>query len=378
MASLLVQSLVAALIGGAAWAVSSMVTMGVIALAEQRQLLAPVNHRSSHKVPVPRLGGVGIMMGNLVGFLSLALVLVAGNQLPEFLRPVDGAMPLSTLALMAGAAFGAFLLGLWDDLGNVPAAVKLVGQLVLCLVPPLLGLRLEQIHLPGMPAVIELAPAVGIPLTVLWLLAIMNAFNFMDGINGIAGRFAQVVAVGSLIGVVLYRGGETILYLAPAIFGACGGFLGYNVPRARTFMGDCGSQPLGLLLGLLGIHISQLPTTYPLPFIAYVVMVSPFLYDVAITLVKRLLEGRNVFQAHREHLYQRHLIATGEDHLRTLWFFESHHLPLVVLGTVYLLLFWRPTDAIWQAAILGLSLIVLAHYTWQVLAAEDRNPMAVR
>jgi len=360
---------------GMAWALSWITTRGAIALAERRRIVATVNHRSSHRVPTPRLGGVGIVSGMFFACAIVALGLVAPETFPVAMRPSKDAISLWLLAVLAVSILGAFLLGLWDDIADAPALVKLVGQLALAIVPPVLGWRLEHIHFPGMSGALELQTVPSVMLTSVWILAMMNAVNFMDGINGIAGRFGQVVAASAFFATFQLGGSESLLILCAGLFGGCTGFLSWNLPKARTFMGDCGSQPLGLFLALLGVHLANLPTTFPLPILGYILIVSPFLFDTGITLVKRLLEGKNVLHAHREHLYQRYLVACGEDHDRTLFFFEMHHLAVALLGILYVFYFFSPADVGWQVGAIGTAALILAHYAWRVLEAEDRRPI---
>ncbi|MBI1290727.1 hypothetical protein GC173_05730 [bacterium] len=347
-----------------------------IVLAEKRRIMAEVNHRSSHRTPTPRLGGVGLVAGILLGIGVATLAVLSPQSFPVVVRPTENALSPSMFGVMAACVLGAFLLGLWDDISNPPAWVKLVGQLILAIAPPLLGWRMKHFHVPGMDEVTEIPAMAGTVVTALWILALMNAVNFMDGINGIAGRFGQIVAGATFFAIFQLRGGEGVMVLCACLFGACTGFLFWNHPKARTFMGDCGSQPLGLFVALLGVMVVNLPTSYPLPFLGFVIIVSPFLFDVGITLMKRLLEGQNVLKAHREHLYQRHLAATGEDHDNTLFFYELHHLPIAVIGILYIFYLYAPANAAAQTVCLLLTTAILAHYAWRVLRAEDQRLLA--
>lgn len=377
----LVQLLLAAgAVALAAYGVSRFLTGWSISLAERQQLLAEVNERSSHRHPTPRVGGIGLMAGVAVGFVVLAVALAMPQVLPAVLRPVAGAersLGWLTLGGMAASTALAFALGLWDDRSNPPALVKLAGQVAIAAIPPLCGLRLREFHVPGMAAALPLGPLPGGALAALWILAVMNAVNFMDGINGLAGRFAVWTSVAAGLGVFASAGGETVYPLAAAIIGGAAGFLHYNLPQARTFMGDCGSQPLGALVAMLGLHVTTLPTTYPLPLLGFAAVVSVFLWDVGFTLVRRSLAGKNVLQAHREHLYQRYLIAHAEDHPATLFHVENHLLTTGLAGAAYLRWAFDPRQWLLQAILLGVVAASLAFYTRAALvpAAPPRpNP----
>jgi UDP-N-acetylmuramyl pentapeptide phosphotransferase/UDP-N-acetylglucosamine-1-phosphate transferase len=170
-----------------------------------------------------------------------------------------------------------------------------------------------------------------------------------------------------------FGGWESLIILCAAAIGAVHGFLNYNLPVARTFMGDCGSQPLGVFIALLGVHLATVPTTYPLPLLGFVLIVSVFLYDVAYTLIKRASERKNVLQAHREHLYQRYLIATGEDHRGTLDMMEGYMIITGIAGGLYLHIAFDPAKTTRQLVLVAIAVAALVHYTIKVRRAEHRS-----
>jgi UDP-N-acetylmuramyl pentapeptide phosphotransferase/UDP-N-acetylglucosamine-1-phosphate transferase len=334
----------AVVFGFAAYGLAWWATKASIGLAHANGLLAHPNHRSSHTTPTPRVGGIGLVLGVLVP-MGVYLPLAGSIQGVQRLTEIDPVDARSYLA--AGIAVVlAFLLGLWDDRGDPPALAKLAGQFLVAAIPPSLGLRLEQLHVP-LVGFLELPAVAGWLLSFVWLLAMMNAVNFMDGINGLAGRFAVVVAIGLLVCTFNRAGCTELVVLAAVLWGAAEGFLAWNAPEARTFLGDCGSQPLGALAALavlllatndLGVTITAPDgATFPLfdPFLGGVILVAPFLFDVGLTLVRRAARGANILEAHREHLYQRHLIATGESHDQTLGFVCSVLWTNAIIAVVY-------------------------------------------
>jgi Fuc2NAc and GlcNAc transferase len=170
--------------------------------------------------------------------------------------------------------------------------------------------RVEVVH--GMPWIgdLDLAWAAW-PLTLFWLACYPNAFNFMDGINGIASVTAAVSSAVFVFAAV--SGGRpprdpALLACALATEVAALGFVPWNFPRARTFMGDVGSLPLGLALAFCAVRANSVGA---LSFPASVLLLGPFLFDVTFTLVARLRRGERLGQAHREHLYQRLARALG-------------------------------------------------------------------
>lgn len=360
-------------IAAIAFAVSALVTRWAIGLAHRGRLLAEVNERSSHTIPTPRLGGIGLVSGIAVGFAVLALMTATPNSLPRILQPSDGDFlhwgRWLGFVLPVMLAFG---LGLWDDRSNPPAMAKLAGQILLAFLAPLMGVRLEEVALPFLATPLVLPYPIAVLVSAGWILLVMNAVNFMDGINGLAGRFATHAAFWLLLCTWNLAGWESMLPLCAALWGGATGFLLWNHPRARTFMGDCGSQPLGVLVALLCIHVTTLPTTHTIALLAPVAVVSVFLFDVLLTLVRRSMAGKNLLHAHREHLYQRHLAATGENHGATLAFVSRYLLLTGGAGAAMGLFFSVPGRGGGQAVMALICAGALAHYLWVVLRVEAR------
>ncbi len=270
--------------GGAAFLVAGTLVPLLVSFAVGRNLLDVPNLRSSHEVPTPRLGGVAIILGAWVGF--------------ALLRP-EGAWPLLACATLIGAV------GLADDLSNLhfgmkAAAQTLVASGLLILYPP-------QV-LSDAPGAWGIAAfAIG----VLWIVALSNAFNFMDGIDGFMGGVALVNML-----FLAAIAGEGFL---PALAGATAGFLVWNISPASIFLGDSGAYFLGFGLAAVALYAPVPEAGWtPLGFVACALVFTPLLFDTAYTLVRRLLTGagKNIFSAHREHIYQRITPTTGM-HRRT-------------------------------------------------------------
>src|SRR5439155_22851542 len=210
--------------------------------------------------------------------------------------------PTISRPILVGAALLAAVSWI-DDVRSLPAAVRLAVQLVA------VGLALRA----GLPAGLVfqgwLPPALdGIATAGLWLLFI-NLFNFMDGIDGLAGSEAAAIGIGLMLfaGVGIGRDPELVM-LSAAITAAAAGFLIWNWAPARIFLGDVGSVPLGYLLGFLLLDQAaqgrwEIALILPLYFLA----------DATITLLRRLWRGARVWRAHREHFYQR-AVQRGHGH----------------------------------------------------------------
>jgi UDP-N-acetylmuramyl pentapeptide phosphotransferase/UDP-N-acetylglucosamine-1-phosphate transferase len=273
--------------GGAVTAISFVGVRLVLAVARRKDLLDHPNERSSHSIPTPSGGGVGLA-GAIALVLPVAAVLAGVPQL-FWLLP--------TVVVACG-------LGIYDDARPLGAGAKLIA-LALASAPVFGIAAADLIRLPYLPT-FSLAWA-GVPLTVFWLTGYANAFNFMDGIDGIAGITAAVS--GAVFAVAGALAGDLATTLTGTlVLGASLGFLPANFPRARIFMGDAGSLPLGILLAaaaLLAADDHGVREAQALSFPASVLLLGPFLFDVVFTLTRRAARGARLGEAHREHLYQR-------------------------------------------------------------------------
>lgn len=245
----------------------------------RKAVLDRPNHRSSHTVPTPRGGGLAV-----VGVLLLAWgVCTALGQ---------AAVPQATAWAMA-AALGLMAISWLDDLKDLPARLRLLAMIAAVA----LGLAL----LPDGPVFQGLLPvwADRAAAAFLWLWFI-NLYNFMDGIDGISGSETAAIGLGLLIVGLLTGGVAAPPALAATIIAAGLGFLVWNWHPARIFLGDVGSVPLGFLLGWL-----LLSAAVHGAWAAALILPLYYLADASITLTRRLLRGEKIWQAHREHFYQK-------------------------------------------------------------------------
>jgi len=262
---------------------TTFVAVGVFQWIARRWRLFDVpNERSSHAVPTPRSGGYAI------AFAVLITVLLNPHDL-------DDSMSLGFAHLFVAAAVVGFI----DDARGLSPSVKFGCLLVLAWWG---SARIVE-NVGGVPFVgeVRLPEWVAAMATVLCLALYPHAFNFMDGINGIAGLTAAVT--GAAFAVAGVRGGDTTVARWGAVTaGASLGFLPWNFPKARIFMGDAGSLPLGLMLILCAVFAAH-SNALPLP--ASILLLGPFLFDVTFTLIRRRREGKPLGAPHKEHLYQR-------------------------------------------------------------------------
>ena len=262
--------------------------------------------RSSHKAPTPRTGGVAVM----IGFLGPALALSALD--PDLLR-------------FAALVFAAFMLGFADDARSLPAVVKLLGQTALAALFVFLFGAVEALPAPFIGAV-ALGPAAA-PLTVFWIVAFMNAYNFMDGANGLAAT-AAIFGLSALAVAIAASGAGAAAAAAALLAAAIFGFLPLNFPKGRLFLGDSGSQSIGFALAALAVFAAQAQAGAASALFAPTAFM-PFLFDVAFTLAHRAARRRNLLDGHNEHLYQL-LIRLGARHSSV----TALYLALVAVSTL--------------------------------------------
>lgn len=262
---------------GAAFAI----TKWIRSYALRTDLLDVPNARSSHTQPTPRSGGIAIASVSLLGFAVL-----------YFTRVLD--QDLFYALLVGGGAIA--LVGYIDDRRHLSAKVRLLVHLGAALWG-LLWLGMGEIGTEEFAAPSWFSYLLGM-IGIAWLL---NLFNFMDGIDGIAASEAAFVTLsGVLLAVV--GGKDTGVAAAAFVLGtACLGFLAWNWPPAKIFMGDVGSGYIGFVIALLTIAAGR---GDPSSLLAWLILSGVFVTDATVTLLRRLLRGERVYQAHRSHGYQ--------------------------------------------------------------------------
>ena len=276
-----------------AFAVGALVTAW-LTRASHRRLLDQPNARSLHHTPVPRSGGLGVIAGLALGWLSLWAMGGAGRELLAI---------LPALGLVAGVS-------LWDDLGDVSRRLRLVIHIIAAVILGLGGLVWQGLDLPGLS--FGFPPPVAWALTILFVVWMINLYNFMDGTDGFAGGMA-VFGFGTLA-VLGWRAGDPGFALtAGCVAASAAGFLTRNFPPARIFLGDVGSSVLGLLAAALSLW-GTARGLFPL-WVAWLAF-SPFIVDATWTLLHRIIDRERVWEPHRRHHYQR-LVLSGWGHRKT-------------------------------------------------------------
>jgi UDP-GlcNAc:undecaprenyl-phosphate/decaprenyl-phosphate GlcNAc-1-phosphate transferase len=290
-----------ALVGAGALALllNAAITPLVLRIAHRRGWFDQPGARKIHTDPTPRLGGMGI-------FISFFLTALAAELLfPALLHgPWTGSLRPRSLAL-----FGGFLVihgvGLVDDFWNLPALAKLCAQVAAAALVTLGGYTFP---LGGSPGSLSVLAVVSWVVTVVWIVGISNAMNLVDGVDGLAGGIACLAALATGIVAVL-QGTPSTAVLAVTLFGAVAGFLIYNFPPARIFMGDSGSLLLGFTLACLPL-VSHTEVSNLGAFLAPLTVLTIPILDTAAAILRRVRRRQPIHMPDKEHIHHM-LLALG-------------------------------------------------------------------
>ncbi len=323
-------------------ALSFSLVWGLRIWAERQRIYDIPNERSSHTRPTPRGGGIAIVFVTLFGVWILS----------------PG--PVSSRFFYTIAALLIAIISLFDDLRSLSNRVRFVVHILAAVLAILIFGYFDILKVPSLGD-FKLS-AIGMFITFFWIVGLTNAYNFMDGIDGIAGGQAVVAGVGwAILGSIWQLPLVSVLGLLLAASSL--GFLGHNWPPARIFMGDVGSAFLGYNFAVLAVIAAQ--TNSLAPLVGFL-LVWPFVVDTGYTFIRRLSKRENVFSAHRSHIYQR-LVISGLSHKRV----SSLYISLAALGLVTALAFVMGFDG-WGW--IGLAGIILASlWIWRLTILREKR-----
>jgi UDP-GlcNAc:undecaprenyl-phosphate GlcNAc-1-phosphate transferase len=309
----------------------------------KRWLSAPAGHRHLHNEAIPRLGGVAIVFSFLI---ATAMALFAG----KFAIHSAKSLSLAPLTTILPPAVLIFLLGVYDDRRDAGPLLKFSVQAVAGAMLFAGGLRIFA--LPVLFGTHRFSSVTGLALTIVWVIAITNAFNLIDGLDGLAAGSALFSTL--VVFVVALLGNMSLISLvALALAGAIVGFLRYNFNPATIFLGDCGSLFIGFMLSALALYGSQKTPTIIAVAIPMVSFGLPIL-ETSLSVLRRLISGRPVFTADREHIHHK-LLQRGMSHREVVIVLYGVS---AIFALLSLFLLW-PTGST-----LGLVLAVLGTGIW--------------
>jgi UDP-GlcNAc:undecaprenyl-phosphate GlcNAc-1-phosphate transferase len=319
-----------------------LVTPAVVGVVTSRGVYGHVRPGSDAEAPrVPRLGGIAVCLATTVALGAAALMPGEAGAV--------GAGGNTFLAGLLLAGWLIFAAGLLDDLYDLRPTTKLLAQSLAAATAYGAGFRIEQVSFAGLSVQVGV---LSLALTLLWIVAVVNAFNLIDGLDGLATGIA-LVALGSTFVVAWILGNTEVAVVCAALGGALLGFLRYNFRPARIFLGDSGSQFVGFMVAVLSVHGSTKSATAVLAAVPLLVLALPLL-DTLLSILRRWLRGKPVFGADEHHLHHR-LLAIGLTHVRAVVLLYVLAAALAVLGVV---LAFGPARMVTVSALGGAAITV--------------------
>lgn len=244
----------------------------------------PKDERRMHKKPIPLIGGLAIFLGFVVSSLIFVKV------------------DIEIMSMLLGGLI-MVVLGIFDDKYCLSAKLKLVVQILVAMIPVFSGVRIERIILPFVESGGIEFGWLSYPITILWIVALTNAVNLIDGLDGLAAGVSAIASF-SIFLVAIIQGEYIIAILTAALLGACFGFLPYNFSPASIFMGDTGSTFLGYIMAcisVIGLFKIHAIISFAVPFIAFGIPI----FDTSFAILRRIKEHRPIMSPDRGHLHHR-------------------------------------------------------------------------
>jgi UDP-GlcNAc:undecaprenyl-phosphate GlcNAc-1-phosphate transferase len=331
---------------------SALLTPVLIRVAKVLALIDSPRTGKIHLRPTPTGGGLALWAAFFVVLWATALTRL--NVEWEELRPLIG---LTVAGLLITG------LGLWDDWHGLGALPKLAVQVPVAVLVWVAGFRVDLLTNP-FGADLALG-ALSLPFTLLWVLAVVNAVNLIDGLDGLATGIAMIAAL-TLAAVGFARGEILVLLLSATLAGSLAGFLPFNFPPARIFLGDTGSLLVGLLLAVTALvenRKATLALTLAVPMVA---MLVPML-DTFLAIVRRVRNGRHPFRGDTDHLHHRLLTLglTGRGAVFLMWGASLYFGALAFLLSVL-----PKRQALWAVLVVAAGVYAAFAFLWRLEARE--------
>ncbi|HLF68595.1 MAG TPA: MraY family glycosyltransferase [Gaiellaceae bacterium] len=322
------------------------------AVGGMARMLGAVDHPDARRLnrrPIPRLGGLAIFLGFLVPALAF----------------VD--LSSESRGVLLGAAV-ATVIGAVDDFRGLTPPVKLGGQVVAASIPPMFGVWVDHFTFPFV-GVVDLPAWLGVPVSVLFIVAVMNMVNFLDGLDGLAAGVCAIAGVTYAI-LALSLGRPDAAILSAVVAGACLGFLRHNFFPARIFMGDSGALCLGFVLAAVSIQ-GLLKTASTIVLVLPLLVLAVPIIDTSFVVARRLKYSQPIYAADRSHLHHRFLNIgfTQRRAAMTMWLWCGS-LAGAALATRFVPFReggeWHPWETVLVAAI-GLAALAFSVYVIYLL-----------
>ncbi len=315
--------------------ISLILTPIFIWLAKKLGFVDHPNLRKVHKMPVPHLGGVAILISFIIG------VLVSRPIEIEFKPIIIGGILI-------------VLLGLIDDKFDLKPIFKLIGQILVTLVPIYYGIVIDRIT----PFGIEIEFGIfSVPITVLWMAAIINAINFIDGLDGLATG-VSIIALSSIAFITILQGDIFVMMICVILIGSCAGFLVYNFNPAKIFLGDNGAMLLGFVISVVSLmgfkNITLLSLFFP------VIILSVPILDMLFAIFRRYRKKVSIVSADKSHIHHK-LQSLGYTHVESV--ILIYFMALLYAGASIILFLSTVPGAIIISSLLILTTVIIVEVT---------------
>ncbi|AKS67675.1 UDP-phosphate N-acetylglucosaminyl 1-phosphate transferase [Staphylococcus schleiferi] len=278
---------------GVSMIVSLMIIPVVIAVSKKLDIVDKPNFRKIHTKPISMLGGSAILLSFLIGIWL-------GEPIEREIKP-----------LLLGSVV-IYLVGLIDDLYDLKPIIKLIGQILAATVVVSYGVTIDFISLPIGPTIHF--GWLGIPITIFWIVAITNAINLIDGLDGLAAG-VSVIALATIAFIAILQGNIFIIMICSVLIGSLLGFLVFNFHPAKIFLGDSGALLIGFIIGFVSL-LGFKNITFISLFFPIVILAVPFI-DTLFAMIRRVKKGQHIMQADKSHLHHK-LLDLGYTHRQTV------------------------------------------------------------
>ncbi|MBP5406246.1 undecaprenyl/decaprenyl-phosphate alpha-N-acetylglucosaminyl 1-phosphate transferase [bacterium] len=302
-----------------------------------------VNQRKIHRGAIPRIGGIGISIGTMLPVLLLFIIFKVKN--------VVDAETTNNMTLYFGGGLAISFLGLIDDIKGVNAKLKLLFQAVIAVVATLHGALIQSLPMPW--GRLELG-FFGYVVTVFWIIAIINAFNLIDGIDGLSSGITLFSSLTIAI-LAIVNGYLAVALVALALAGAVTGFLIYNFNPAKIFMGDSGSMFIGYILAILSLRTQSKTHAIVSILVPIIAMGLPIL-DTTLAFLRRILRHQSIFMADKQHIHH-FLLSLGFNQRKTVLILYSISILFTILSM--LMIFNQNIDTFLIVLVFAIIVVVI-------------------
>ncbi len=341
--------------------ITSFAIPSILHVARSRHLYDDLGHfRKSHDHGIPRLGGVAIFVSFTITSLLFCMT--------------DKSLPINYLLT---SCIILFAMGLKDDLSGVNSSTKFLIQFIVCAILVVLGnIRLTNMY--GVFGIYDLSYALSVCLSILIILMIVNAFNLIDGIDGLAAT-TGIAANGTFAGLFIYMHQYELAAVSLAMAGSILGFLRFNITPSKIFMGDTGSLLIGLITAVMALKFmeaNKLETTqaymnYSVPALTFAILIGP-VFDTIRVFVIRISNGVSPFTADRNHVHHR-MLRLGFNHLQTTLILTGTNITTIAMVFLF--------KSYGNSLLIILIIVVSLLFNWTItffLRSKERESLAFK